>query len=126
MPMTNYLENKVLQGTVGNATYTAPATVYMALYSTTNTKTTAGTEIAGNGYSRQSVAFGTAALGEITSTGNVSFSASGNAWPIVVSAAIMDASSAGNMLYFYNGPARLVNAGDTLEYATGEITITIS
>ena len=124
--MTTYLENKVLEGTLRSTTYTAPANVYMALYSTTNTKDTAGTEITGNNYSRQTVTFSAASSGDIVSNVAVSFSATGNAWPTVVSSAMMDASTGGNMLYFYNLPPRVVSAGDTLTFASGDITISIT
>jgi len=128
MPMTTYLENALLDATLKATTYTSPANVYMALYSTTNSQATPGTELTGNGYSRQSTPFATsAALGIIQNTGNVSFTASGGAWTTAVSAAIMDASTSGNMLYFNNAmPAQTVNDGDTLTYETGQVTITIS
>lgn len=126
MPTTNYLANKLLEGSVKGTTYTAPANVYMALFSTINSVSTPGTEISGNNYSRQEVTFSAAANGTISSNAVVSFSATGNAWPTVVSAAIMDASTSGNMLYFYNLPPRKINAGDTFEFASGKITLTLS
>ena len=123
--MTTYLENALLEGTLRGNTFTAPANVWMSLYSTQNTPGTAGTELTGNGYARQQVTFGAAASGEITSNAAVTFTASGNAWPMAVSAAIMSANTAGNMLYYYNISPRTVNAGDSLVFATGDITITI-
>jgi hypothetical protein len=126
MPMSNYLENKLLDATLRNTSYTSPATVYMALYSTVNTATTAGTELSGNGYSRQAITFGTAAAsGSISSTANVSFTASGGNWSAAVSSAIVDASSGGNVLYYYNGPARTVLDGETLTFESGDITVII-
>jgi hypothetical protein len=128
MPMTTYLENALLNATLKGTTYTSPANVYMALFSTTNTQGTPGTELTGNGYSRPSVPFATsAALGIIQNTGNATFTATGNTWSTAVSAAIMDASSSGNMLYFNNSmPAQTVQAGQTLTYQTGQVTITIT
>lgn len=124
--MTQYLENKVLDGTLGNTTYTAPANVYMALYSTNNTKTTPGTEITGNGYSRQLVTFNTAADGAITANGAVTFSCTGNAWPVVVNAAILDASTAGNMLYFGTISPKTVVPDASLTFDDGNVIITIT
>ena len=125
--MTTYLENTVLNATLTATTYTSPANVYMALYSTVNSQTTPGTELTGNGYSRQLIPFGNAASGGIMqNTGNVTFTASGGDWTAAVSAAIMDSSSSGNMLYFNNAmPAQTVLNGQSLTYQTGQITITI-
>ena len=125
MSTSQYLENKLLNATLNNTTYTSPATVYLALYSTTGNATTAGTELTGNGYSRQSVAFSTSTTGTTTNTGNVTFNATGNSWT-AYSSAIVDASSGGNVLYFYNIVPRLVAAGSTLVYPTGSITISMT
>lgn len=122
--MTNYLENVLLEGTVKATTYTAPANVYLALFSTVCSDTAAGTEITGNGYARQEITFGTAALGEITSTANVSFTASGGNWGSVVATGIMDASTGGNLLY-YDTINKVVNDGETLTFESGKITVSM-
>lgn len=125
MSMSDYLENKVLNGTVGNVTYTAPGNIYMALYSVAPTDAGGGTELVGNGYSRQLVPFANAAAsGQIQNTGNVTFSATGNAWT-VAGAALTDASSSGNILY-WSTQNRNVTAGSSLTYLTGKITLTIN
>lgn len=122
--MSDYLENKVLDGTVGNVSYTAPSTIYMALYSVAPSDSSSGTELSGNGYSRQSVAFGTAAAsGSISNTADVTFTASGGDWT-VAGAALVDASSSGNILY-WSTQNRSVPDGDSLVYATGKISIFI-
>lgn len=119
-----YLSNKLLEGTVKATTYTAPANVYMALFSTTCNVSAAGTEITGNGYARQLVSFGTANNASIASSANVNFSATGNSWPAAVSVGIMDASTSGNLMYFTN-LNKVVAAGDTLTFENGSVTITI-
>jgi len=126
MPMTDYLRNRLLDATLKNTTYTSPATVYMALYSTVNTATTAGTELTGNSYSRQSVTFDSAASGLIASNAAVTFTSVGNTWLPAVSTAVIDASTGGNMLYFQNGVPRTVPADESLTFESGDITITIS
>jgi hypothetical protein len=124
--MSDYLENKLLDATLRNTSYTSPANVYMALYSTVNTGNAAGTELSGSGYSRQLITFGNAAAtGTVASTANVSFTANGANWTTAVSSAIVDASSSGNVLYFYNGPARTVLDGETLTFESGDITVII-
>lgn len=127
MPMSQYLENKILDATLRNTSYTSPATVYLALFSTTCSPTAAGTELSGNGYSRQSVTFGTAASGgTISNTANVAFTASGGNWTQSISSAIMDASTGGNVLYYFNGSPKTVSNGQTLTYESGSIDITIA
>jgi hypothetical protein len=123
--MTDYLENKVLDGTVKATTYTAPANVYMALYSVAPSESGTGTELTGNGYGRQLITFGTAAAnGTISNTANLSFTASGNAWS-VKGQAITDAASGGNILY-WSTTNRALAAGETLTYLTGKINISIN
>jgi hypothetical protein len=126
MPMTNYLRDALLDASLKNTTYTSPANVYVALYSTVSNVTTSGTELTGNGYSRQIVTFNAAVDGNIDSNAAVTFTSSGNAWLPAVSVGITDASTAGNVLFFQNGVPRTVPAGETLTYATGDITISIS
>ena len=125
MSMSDFLENKVLDGTVGNVTYTAPGNIYMALYSVAPGEAGGGTELVGNGYSRQLVPFSTAAAnGQIQNTGNVAFTATGNAWS-VQGAALTDASTSGNILYL-STQSRNVTAGASLTYLTGKITLIIN
>jgi hypothetical protein len=126
MPMTQSLQNKLLDATLGNVAYASPATVYVALYSTVNTPTTAGTELSGDGYARQSATFSAANVGVIASNVAVTFTSTGNAWVSAVSVGITDASTAGNVLYYQNGAVKAVPAGETLTFATGEITVSIT
>lgn len=123
MAITNYLRNKMLEATLANVAYTTPTTVYMSLHSTHSNVTTAGTELSGNNYSRQSITFGTATNGKIASTANVSFSASGGDWNTAVSSGIYDASSGGNMLYFSAIVPKTLPNGETLTVVAGDIVI---
>lgn len=123
--MTYNLANKLANAAVANVAYTSPGTVYVSLYSTAPTVSTAGTELSGNGYSRQSCSFGTPSNGTIASTANVSFSCTGNNWPAVTTVGITDASTSGNIMFFQNIATRNVKVGDTLTFATGNITVTI-
>lgn len=124
--ISDYLENKLLDGTVKATTYTAPANVYLGLYTTAPTSSTSGTEVTGSGYSRQLITFGTAAAnGSITNTANVSFTASGGNWGLLPGSAILDASTGGNIMYF-SSLNRVVNDGDTLNFQTGKITVSMS
>lgn len=126
MPMSNYLRNKLLDASLKNTTYTSPANVYLGLCSTVSNVTSSGTELTGNGYSRQLVTFNSAANGVIASSANVTFTSSGNAWLPAVSVIVLDASTGGNLMYFQNGVPRTVPANESLTYESGDITISIS
>ena len=57
MSFSDYLEDKLLNHVFAGASYTAPTTIYVGLHTTANTDAAAGTELSGNGYARQTVAF---------------------------------------------------------------------
>jgi hypothetical protein len=124
--MTYNLANKLANATVAGVSYTSPTTVYTALYSTPPTVSTSGTELTGNGYARQAATFGTPVNGSISSTANVSFTASGGNWLTTTAVAIVDASSGGNIMYFQGIAGRNVKSGDTLTFEAGDITVTIT
>ena len=125
MPISNYLETNFINASVRNTAYTPPATVYIALYSTAPTASTAGVELTGNGYSRQSVAFAAPTVDGSASNGIVTFGPATADWLNVVSTAVVDAATAGNILYFQSKGAS-IKSGDTIEIAAGDITLTIA
>ena len=50
---SDYLEDKVLDHVFGGTAYTAPTTLYVALYTVAPTDTGGGTEVSGGAYARQ-------------------------------------------------------------------------
>jgi hypothetical protein len=125
MPISNYLANAVINATVRNTTYTSPATVYAALYTTNNSPSAAGTELTGSGYSRQTITFNAPSAGATASNVSVTFTASAN-WTPVTSIAIVDASSGGNVLWYKNISSQVINSGQSLTLTSGNITLTVS
>ena len=126
MPMTTSFAQQVANAAVGNVSFTPAANTYAALYSTVLTAAASGTEIVGNGYSRVEVTYSSIANGVATSAGNVVFSCTGNDWPQVKSLAILDASTSGNMLFYQPIVPRNVKVGDSVNFETGKIQITIT
>ena len=53
---SNFLELEVLDHVFGAAVYTAPATLYIALYTVAPTDAAGGTEVTGGAYARKDVA----------------------------------------------------------------------
>lgn len=108
---------------------TAPATIYVALFTTAPTETTTGTEVSGGAYARQSVAFSAPANQSPTGTtisnsAGINFPAATASWGTVNGAALFDAATGGNMLYyiaFTSGVA--VASGDTFAISAGNLVI---
>jgi len=119
------LDTALLNATLLGNTFTGNTTMFMSLYSTTPTGNTGGTEVSGNGYSRQTAAF-TVANNVATLSGNVVFTASGGTWGGVVAAGVVDSPSAGNLLYFNTLPTtKTIANGYSLTFVSGNVTITL-
>jgi len=125
---TSYnLANKLVNATLGNITYTSPASVYASPYSTAPTAKTAGRVVTSDGYARQVTTLASAANGIASSNAVVTFGAcTGNNWPTVIAVGIVDASTAGNIMYFNPIAGRNINVGDSLVFGSGNITITLT
>lgn len=124
--MTDYLQNAVANATLRNTAYSSPGNVFATLYSTAPTESTVGTEIVANGYSRQSVTFSAPSAGSLSSNVAVTFTCSGNNWPVVTAFGVVDATTAGNILYFSGISGRTVLVGDSVTFDSGNITIQIT
>lgn len=128
---SDFLENKVLDHILGNTAYTAPATVHIALFTTSpGDDGTGGTEVSGNNYSRVSVTNNTTnwpnASGGAKANGTaITFATPSGTWGTVTSFGIYDASTGGNLLYFGNLTSnQTVNTGNTVSFAVGDLDVT--
>lgn len=119
---STYLRNKIIKHVLGEASYTMPTNVYLALYTTNPTIADTGTEVTGGSYARQQLSFATAVNGAKTSNTSETFSSMPAS--TVTHWGIRDASSGGNLLYFgaFDLPIQL-NAGNSLPIASGDIVI---
>lgn len=119
---TTYLENRILNHLLRNTASTAPATVYLALFTAAPTEAGGGTEVTGGSYARQAITFLAASGGSVASSADVVFTALPAA--TITHVAIMDASTGGNMFY-YGALASSVtaSAGSDLTFSTGSITV---
>ena len=127
---SDYLELEILDHVLGNAAYTAPATVYIALYTVAPSDVGGGTEVSGGSYARVAVTNNAtnfpAASGGAKSNGTViTFPTATADWGTVVAMAILDAAAAGNFLYWADLTAnKTVSNGDTASFAVGELDVT--
>lgn len=139
MSKSDYMENKVLD-ILGGTTFTAPATVYLALYvgaapsdaSTGTTPAGGATEVTGGSYARQAVTnnatnWPAASAGSKSNGTAITWATPPSAnWGVVVGFAICDALTNGNILYKGAiSPAKTINNGDPApSFAIGALVIT--
>lgn len=123
--MSDYLENEILDHILGTGAYTMPATVYVGLSTGSFNDDNSGTELTGNGYARQSIAFAAAASGTASNSGAVEFSAATGSWGTVSHFGLFDALSGGNLLIHGALTAsKVIDTGDILKIAVGDMDIT--
>lgn len=131
--LSDSAEKLALDFLMTTGTATRPTAWYVALYTSApndaSTGSSGGTEVSGNGYSRQSVSFASASTpgGTTTSTNAQSFTASGGDFGTVTHMAIATASSGGSLLW-HGGltTSRVVSDGDTLTFSAGNIDLTLA
>jgi hypothetical protein len=124
---SDFLENKILDHVFRNTAYTPPTTVHLALFTSACSDVARGTEVSTGGYARQPTAFGPAAAGQISNSAVEAFTASGANFGTVVCTGLEDALTAGNQLCFDNDFIDTpVNDGDTLQFAIGDIDVTLT
>lgn len=126
---SDYLETKVLDHVFGGTAYTAPTTLYVALFTAAPTDTGGGTEVntSGTAYARQTIAFTTSG-GTTSNTSAVEYStATGSGFGTVVAMGIFDASTSGNLLAYGSlTTSKSVSAGDVFRFNASAIDITLT
>jgi len=122
---SDYLENKLVDHSLGTTTFTKPTAVHIALFTVTPTDVAAsGTEVTGGSYARQTATFAAASGGSAALTAAVAFPAATADWGTVVAVGIFDAATTGNMLWW--GPLtanRTVSNGTTYTQSTRTVAI---
>ena len=119
------IENELLDALVGTSTYSITGATKLRLMTANGSDASAGTEVTGGSYVAQTIAFTTASSGAISNSGALSFT--GMPACTVVGIEIYDsAGSAKRLLYGALTSPRTVTAGDTVQFASGAIDITLS
>jgi hypothetical protein len=127
--MSNYLENALLNATLNATTYTAPATVYVSLWTSDPTDAGSGTEVSGGSYARTAVSFATASgtSGNVLNDADVTFPTATASWGTVGWIGINDASSGGNLLYHTAlDTSKTIDSGDIFKISTGNLSVTLA
>lgn len=141
--LTDYAENKLVDALIRGQALGAPATWYVALYTTCPTDSTSGTEVSGGSYARVAVTAGltqwagTQSAGSTAASSGTGGTTSNNAtitfpaptanWGTVTCWGILDASSAGNLwIYSALTVSKTINNGDAApSFAAGAATFQI-
>ena len=97
------------------------ATCYVALYTDTPGDAGGGTEVSGGSYARQAASFGASADGVATNDAAIEFPEATASWGTVEGWGILDADSAGNLIYFAPLVARATLGDSTTQF---DITLT--
>ena len=125
---TNYLEIALLDHAFSENVrpMTSPTDIVVALSTDPidDTGDASITEPGTGGYGRQPVTFGAAAAGTTSNSLQVDFTAVGAGFGTIVAMAIYDSGT--NMLCYDNDMTdTLINDGDTLRFAVGDIDISL-
>lgn len=127
---TDYLENKILDHTLGTTTYTFVAQLYIGLFTTSGTPpsdTGPGTsEVSAGNYARKTIDFNAASAGSATNSTAPTWTANA-LYGEIGYIGLFDASTAGNLLWWAPLNAnRTVDNGDTLTIDAGNLTVSIT
>ena len=108
MAKSDYQEANVLNGTLRTATFTEPAAIYVALFTSPTSDAGGGTEVSAGGYARVQHGPGDSfwsaptLAGLVQNVGNIQFADPTADWGTITHFALYDAVTAGNSLY--HGP----------------------
>ena len=126
MSFSDYLETKVLDHVFGGTSYTAPTTLYVALFTAAPSDSGGGTEVSGGGYARQTIAFTTS--GDTTSNNAaIEFPTATANYGTVTHVGVYDASSAGNLMAWAAlTSSKTIETGDVFRIPSGDLDITLN
>jgi hypothetical protein len=123
--LPDVIENQLLDALFGNASFSVTGDIKLALMTANGDDASAGTEVTGGSYARQTIVFDTASGGATDNTAAISFTD----MPAVTVVGIEIYDSAGSPKRLMYGPltvSRTVTAGDTVQFAIGAIDVTLS
>lgn len=130
---SDFLENEILDHAFGNAAWSAPATLYIGLSTTTITDAGGNiTQPSGNNYSRVAVTnnatnFPVASGGSKSNGTEITFPTPSGSWGTVTDFFISDAASGGNTLaYGALSASQTVSAGNIVKFPVGTLTLSLA
>lgn len=124
---SNYLENALINATLRATSYTSPAAVYVALFTSDPTDAGSGTEVSGGAYTRKQATFSAPSGGVTSNSADITFDQATANWGTVSHIGIFDASSSGNLLYHTPlTSSKTIETGDIFKIATSSLVVTLT
>ena len=130
MSFSDYLENSLMDHLFRKAIFTAPANLYVALFTSDPGETGASGEVTGTNYARVSTTgsdWSTSSGGQIDNDSLIEFNIATGSWGTVSHFGLWDSGSTGN---FIGGgsvtSATSIGDGDTPRFPAGSLTVTLS
>ena len=128
MPASNYVRTSTLSAWLQRQALSVPATLYVALFTNNPTAANSGTEVSGGGYQRAPVTFSTPTIAGdqavIQNNAEVTFPKLTASAGTAAYAAIMDAATGGNLLFYQALSTSLtLSYGFTPYFAAGELKV---
>jgi len=126
---SDFLELEVLDHVLGNLAYTAPANVYVALYTADPSDAGGGTECTDGSYARATVVnnytnWPNASSGAKANGTEITFTEATASWGTVCAFGIFDNLTVGNLLYWAELTTnKTIDSGDTAKFAVGDLDI---
>jgi hypothetical protein len=125
--MSNYLETAIVNAVLRNTTYTSPATVYVALFTTDPTDAGSGTECTGASYVRKAMTFSAPSNGVTSNSSAVEFDQATTSWGTITHMGLYDASTSGNLLFHGALTAsKVIDTGDVFKFASTALAVTLA
>jgi hypothetical protein len=126
MSLSDTYETTTLNWLFTSGAVTRPTTWFIALYTVAPTDSTAGTEVTGGSYARQAVTM-TITGDTASNSATVEWPAASASWGTVVAAAIMDASTGGNIITYGTLTAsKAIGSGDVFRFPAGDFDVTLN
>ena len=127
--LSNYTEKLLLDWLVTTGAATRPTVWYVALYTAAPSDAGGGTEVSGFNYSRKAITFAAATTpdGTTSNTNTLLFTATGGAWGTISHLGILDALTAGNLLW--HGAlttSKTIADGDSIEFLAADIVLALA
>ncbi len=131
---SDYLEAKILDHVFGATVYTAPATLYYALFTANPSDSGGGTEVTGGSYVRKAMTNNTTNFPNASGTSptqkqngtSVDFVQASADWGAITGVALYDAASGGNEIAWTAlNQSKTVSNGDTASFPANSLTFTL-
>lgn len=126
------LANQILDHVIGATIYAPLTTLWLALYNVAPTDAGGGTEVGTPGYVRKAVANSSVEWPGATGATKLnahtqSFVTASASWGTIVAASLMDASTAGSVLFWGTlDQAKVISPGDSATFPAGSISISLT